>query len=109
MTTVEVYKKNNSIYKVVCNGHTDYGIAGEDIVCAALSSVVQTALLGLLQIAVINVEYKADDKEGYFEMVLPDNLSSSKRHDADIILNTMLCGVKDLHEGYSDFVELEVH
>ena len=42
-------------------------------------------------------------------MVLPDNLSSSKRHDADIILNTMLCGVKDLHEGYSDFVELEVH
>ena len=43
MTDVKITKKDGSIVSVVCDGHTGYGVEGEDIVCAALSSVVQTA------------------------------------------------------------------
>lgn len=109
MTKIEIYKNKNSIYKVICDGHTGYGVEGEDIVCAALSSIVQTAVLGILQIAVINAEYCVDEKKGRLELIIPNDISSAKRHDADVILNTMLCGIKDLNESYSDFVELEVN
>ncbi len=108
MTNVLVEKKNGSIVKVTCDGHTNYGEQGEDIVCAALSSIVQTALLGLLTVAKINVKSKRDDNRGYLEMVLPDNMTASERHDADVITTTMLMGISDLHEGFSDFIELEV-
>lgn len=108
MTTVIVEKRNERIVRVTCDGHTGYGIEGEDIVCAALSSVVQTALMGLLRIACIAVKYEVDEEEGYLSIELPEDLTERERDMANIILDTMLLGVMDLHEGYSDFIELEV-
>jgi uncharacterized protein YsxB (DUF464 family) len=108
MTDVKIIKKAESITKVVCDGHTGYSQQGEDIVCAALSSVVQTALLGLLAVAKVNVKYKVDEANGYLEFTLPSNLNQEQRKNCDIILNTMLCGISDLREGYSDYINLEV-
>lgn len=106
MTSVKIERENGHITKVECDGHTDYGEEGEDIVCAALSSVVQTAVLGLMSVVGINVELKRDDVRGYLYLKLP-GLLGQQRHDADIILDTMLCGVADLHEGFSKFIKLE--
>ena len=108
MTDIKITKKANRVVKVECQGHTGYGEEGEDIVCAALSSIVQTALLGLLAVAKIKVEFHRDDNEGKLIFGLPDNLSKDKEHDASIILDTMLCGICDLREGFSDFINLEV-
>ena len=55
----------------------------------------------------INVGFETDADGGVLELVIPD-LSDNDRHNADMILDTMLCGIADLHEGYSDFIELEV-
>lgn len=106
MTSVKIERENGHITKVECDGHTDYGEEGEDIVCAALSSVVQTAVLGLMSVVGINVELKRDDVRGYLYLKLP-KLDERQRHDADIILDTMVCGVADLHEGFSKFIKLE--
>ncbi|MDR2047744.1 MAG: ribosomal-processing cysteine protease Prp [Clostridiales bacterium] len=108
MTNVKFFKNNGGFYRIVCDGHTDFGVAGEDIICAALSSIVQTAALGILQVAGVNAVLKKDDGAGYFEMTLPDNITERVKHDADVILNTLYLGVADLHSGYSDFIELEV-
>ena len=108
MTNVTIEKRGNSIYKIVCDGHTGYGVEGEDIVCSALSSIVQTALMGLLMVAGVNVKTERDDERGYLYIEIPNDLSSAKQHDVDIITNTMLLGVSDLYEGFSDFIELEV-
>ena len=91
---------------LVADGHTDYGVEGEDIVCASLSSIIQTAVLGLLKVVGINL--KTTIRDGFLSFELPRDLSKEDRHDADIILETMLCGIADLNEGYSDFVDLEV-
>ncbi len=108
MTKVSIGKQSGRIVSVDCDGHTGYGVEGEDIVCAALSSIVQTAVLGLMGVAGINLKLTRDDKCGRLSFKLPDNLSESMRHDADTILETMLMGIADLYEGYSDFIELEV-
>ena len=108
MTKVFVTKQNNSIVEIECEGHTGYGVEGEDIVCSALSSIVQTAILGLFRVVGVNVDYKTNDKKGYLKATLPKELDKATRHDCDVILNTMLLGIADLHEGFSDFIELEV-
>jgi uncharacterized protein YsxB (DUF464 family) len=108
MTSVTVYKKGGRIARVVCDGHTGYGVAGEDIVCAALSSVVQTAVLGLVTVAAVNVDIKRDDKKAYIEFTLPEALNETKQTKADVILDTMLLGVSDLYQSWSDFIELEI-
>ncbi len=108
MTQVTVTKEDNRVVKVVCDGHTNYGVSGEDIVCSALSSIVQTALLGLLTVAKVNVTFKRDEERGYLLLELPKNMTEAEKHDASVILDTMLCGISDLREGFSDFIELEV-
>jgi hypothetical protein len=105
MTKVKIIKKNNSITVVEALGHTGYAESGEDIVCAALSSIIQTAALGLLGVLGIKAQVKKDDKSGYFKISLTQELSNEDRKDADIILNTMLMGITDLNEGYSNFIE----
>lgn len=107
MTVVKIIRENGRITEVLCDGHTDYGEEGEDIVCAALSSVVQTAVLGLMKVAGINVSYKTIEKSGSLELKLPKNLSEKDRNNADMILETMLCGIADLNEGFSRYIKLE--
>ncbi|MBQ3047580.1 MAG: ribosomal-processing cysteine protease Prp [Clostridia bacterium] len=109
MTNIKVTRNNNGqITKVVCDGHTNYGVSGEDIVCSALSSIVQTAVLGVLTVAFVDAKLKRNEDRGYLEFEIPEGISEEQRHDVDVILNTMLCGISDLREGYSDFIELEV-
>lgn len=108
MTKISVKKNQENFLKITCDGHTGYGVEGEDIVCSAVSSIVQTAALGLLMVAVVPVEINRDDEKGFFEMIIPQNLSEQNQHDVNIILSTMLCGLGDLREEYSDFIELEV-
>lgn len=108
MTEITIKRKNNSIVEVEAIGHTGYGQSGEDIVCAGVSTLLQSALLGLLQVAQINVKYKVDEDKGSLKMTLPVTLTATQRHDADVILNTMLCGLNDFYTEYSDFINLEV-
>ena len=108
MTKVTILKKNQNIFEVECDGHTNYGERGEDIVCASLSSIVQTAVLGLLMIAELELDMKRDDEAGYLKFTLPENLFDKQEIQASAILDTMLCGISDLYETFSDYIELEV-
>jgi len=110
MTTVKIKTKKGCIVSVECEGHTGYAEHGEDIVCAALSSIVQTAVLGVLQIAGVAAEYRTDEKKGCLFLKIPDDISflSVQREKCNVILDTMLLGIKDLHETFSDFIDLEI-
>ncbi|MCM1194683.1 MAG: ribosomal-processing cysteine protease Prp [Corallococcus sp.] len=108
MTDITLKRKNNSIVEVTASGHTGYGEAGEDIVCAGVSTLLQASLLGLLQVAKINVKYTVNEENGSLRFTLPSEMTEEERHDADVILNTLLCGLQDFYTEYSDFINLEV-
>jgi len=109
MTDIKITKKANSVVKVSCTGHAETVDDGEySMICAGLSTLLQTALLGLLQVAKIDVKFERCEKEGKLEFSVPEGISETKRHDADVILNTLLCGLTDLYEGYSDFIKLQI-
>ena len=108
MTTV-TFKKNqdNEILEFIADGHTNYGVEGEDIVCAGVSSIIQTAALGILMKARVEAKITKDDKKGYLKLELPKGLDVVQRHDCNVILDTMVLGLADLQENYSDFIELK--
>lgn len=108
MTKVTVIRQNDSIIEVMASGHTGYAVEGEDIVCAALSSIMQTALLGLIQVAAINIDYVCVPESGELKFGIPSDIDSKQRDQANTILETMLLGISDLYQGYSDFIDLEV-
>lgn len=108
MTDIKLKRINNSVVEVEASGHTGYGEQGEDIVCAGISTLLQASLLGLLQVAKVNVKYRIDTETGKLKFTLPENLTEQERHDCDVILNTLLAGLQDFYTEYSDFINLEV-
>jgi len=106
VTTVKFERnQQNEITGFTADGHTNYGMEGEDIVCAAASSIIQTAALGILLVA--ETEAKIKRGEASFELRLPKELTPTQRRDCNIILKTMIVGLTDLQETYSDFIEIE--
>ncbi len=108
MVKVKFKTENGKFVGIECNGHCEYADEGEDIVCASLSSIVQTAVLGIMQLLGVNIAYETDDKDGYLYAMLPKKLTQQQSHDADLILKTAYLGVSDLYENFSDFISLEV-
>lgn len=109
MTEICVYRKGQTIVKYTLRGHTGLAEQGEDIVCAAVSAVSMATLNGLTDVIAIPVGYEM--AEGYLECILPDNLSEEERHDADVLLHTMVLSLKNLEEQYGEYItimELEV-
>ncbi len=107
MTTITVVRQQNSIIQVECKGHTGFARNGKDIVCASVSSIVQTALLGLIKVAKAKVDYTQNDDEGYLKFKIVGDLDKEKRHECDMILETMVEGIKDIKSGFSKYIKLE--
>lgn len=107
MTVVSVVRQSRSIVSVDCNGHAGFDVYGYDIVCAALSSILQTTVLGLMQVLGLSIVFDKDDDDGSLRFELP-KLDSQQREKANILLDTMLLGIDNLSDTYSDFVQLNV-
>lgn len=108
MTRVKFYVSKGHVTAVRAAGHAEFAEEGEDIVCAGVSSILQTALLGLLKVAGIQVGYRTDEENGELEIVVPKGLSELQQRDSDVILKTALEGISDFADGYSDYINLEV-
>jgi uncharacterized protein YsxB (DUF464 family) len=99
------YGRDGSIEAFSVNGHAGYDEAGRDIVCAAVSAVVQTAVIGLTDVVGLSPEYHRQD--GFLQCILPTGLSDKDRKAAGLVLHTMLAGLKSIQYGYSDFISIE--
>lgn len=85
------------------SGHSGFAPRGEDIVCAGVSAIVQTTLLGLQN--VLGLECAGRHRVGELTCSLPP-LSVEERRQADLLLLTMLEGLTAIAEAYADYVTI---
>lgn len=101
MTIITIVRNAQSIVEVEVKGHTDYGEHGQDIVCAGISTLTQTALLGLIKHLQLQVKYQVSD--GY----LLFSLRGQENAQTDAILETMLYGLQEIAHAYCKHVRIE--
>lgn len=107
MITVNLTKDANGIIEVRVKGHSGYAPHGKDIVCSAVSAVVQTALLGIIDASESEVLYEIDEKTGYLKFAVPKAASERENIKQQAILRAMEIGLLDIEKGYKTFVKLE--
>lgn len=106
MIKITVKKENSHISEISVVGHAGYAEHGQDIVCAGVSAVLNTVLVGLTEVLKLDISYYATDGDAKIE--LPSNLTEQQQHDASILTNATLCSFKQIAEEYKQFVKLEV-
>jgi uncharacterized protein YsxB (DUF464 family) len=101
---IEVYTGTaEKIYGFAAEGHSGFAPCGEDIVCAAVSVLLQTAVLGLEKVAHVTPEVIVGD--GRLDCHLPKEQAGNTEVDA--ILQTMLLGLEAIQAEYGDYVNVE--
>lgn len=76
-----------------------------DLVCAGVSVLAQTALLGLDAYLSSKPTWKIED-DGYMECWLPCNLSPEEMEKAQVIIHTMELGLCSMEESYGQYLKV---
>lgn len=105
MTTVTVLYKGASIAGFIAKGHAGYAEHGEDIVCAAVSAITQTALIGITEN--IACPCKVDISDGKLELILDPSASAEKKEKAELILGVMLSGLRSIESQYDNYLKVK--
>lgn len=101
MTTVEITHRDGWIVAFTASGHSDYADEGEDIVCAAVSAITQTAMMGLKH---FEPETQAHWEAGD-DPILMVSVPNPK-HETQVILETMVIGLEDILSGVPNYVRI---
>ena len=105
MITVCIYKgKYGRIRGFRTSGHADYADQGSDIVCSAVSILEFTCVnsIDILTRDGNSMEVDMIDDEGVFEVRLPEDMS----HDTEVLMSSLLIGIKSLTQQYDEYIQL---
>ncbi|MBQ8682451.1 MAG: ribosomal-processing cysteine protease Prp [Selenomonadales bacterium] len=91
---------SNSVTGFCINGHAGSAPYGQDIVCAAVSALAQTALLGL------TIHLKRDVSYDMEEGRLSVQLNAKPDAQTDAVLETMILGLLEIEKLHSDYITI---
>lgn len=105
MIRIEIARKNgySHFYSLRFFGHCGFAKKGNDIVCAGVSALVQTA--GVLLNACHESKIKQTDSENYFEIKIEKVTNNDKNKIADYC-DFLLTGLFLVEKQYPDYVKI---
>lgn len=100
MIEVRIHQKEKQIDAFRIDGHAEMGKHGEDLVCAAVSGIAQTAVVGLLHY--LKKKMKVEHEAGR----LSATILSGTDLETEAILRTMLLGIEEIAKEYPEAVKV---
>ena len=113
MTTITFYKSNGIYYGFEEQGHTGYGESGDDVLCAALSSMTMLIINAIEVSYASSVDYQIDDVTTDIRVIvksaLPKYESDEKKQFAvSGLIQAYYYQLMDLVEDYYEFLDVKV-
>ena len=96
MTKVSFYTTGNGWQGFKAIGHSDFATHGEDIVCAAVSALAQTTVMGLQEVLGIDCLLLTDEEAGALVCILPQELDPQLWDQAQLLLQVLHTGLMSI-------------
>ena len=100
MLKVQIAYKNNKFSSLTMKGHADSAEHGHDLVCAGASAVVIGGLNNIKDIK----QFKVHIAEGDVKV---EAIGEISQHD-EVVLETIVSGLKTLQEDNKQFIKIEI-
>ena len=112
MTKVTFYKENGVFYGFEEKGHTGFGEEGDDVLCAALSSMTMLLINAIEVSYASSVDYVIDEKTTDIRLTAK---SALPRFESDVrkqyavsgLIQAYFFQLNDLVEDYYEFLSVE--
>ena len=96
--------ENDRINGFSISGHSGYGIAGSDIVCAAISAVVTMAEATINEVCGAKAKVRVKEADARITLTLP--ASCDEEESVQAVLAGMLLTLCNLRDQYPDYIEV---
>jgi uncharacterized protein YsxB (DUF464 family) len=103
MTRIGIRREGGRITALKAQGHAGRAGKGENLVCAAVSSLMYTAINALESVAGVVPVVVRDDSQALLQAALPEGCESS---DAQVILRTVIQGLTDISREYPKLIKI---
>lgn len=100
MVNVQVKRKDQQIHEILISGHAEFKVAGEDIVCAGISSIV----FGMINAIDQMFEDACDINLGENKIIIKVNKTSENLFS---ILAAMIIQLECVEESYKDKIKIK--
>ena len=112
MTTVIFYKTNGFYYGFEEQGHTGYGESGDDVLCAALSSMTMFLINAIEVSYACDVDYKIDEKTTDIRVIVKSALpkyekDEKKQFAVSGLIQAYFFQLMDLVEEYYEYLDVK--
>jgi len=95
-------KVNKNLLGVESRGHSGSGGKGEDIVCAAVSTLIHTLFLGLRDVAKIPMEREVDASVPLIGIKWPEEVAG----EVNLLTATVALSLKEIASRYAGHVSI---
>ena len=97
MTHITIYRNQASAFTgFCCDGHAGYADAGEDIVCAGISTLVINTINSIELLTTTQILADADEAEGTIHVNLPSGCDKQ----AKLLVDAMILGLQGIQKNY---------
>ena len=112
MTTIIFYKTDGFYYGFEEQGHTGYGEAGDDVLCAALSSMTMLLINAIEVSFACDVDYKIDESTTDIRVIAKSALpkyekDEKKQYAVSGLIQAYFFQLMDLVEDYYEFLDVK--
>ena len=104
MTRCEFFMENDRINGFSISGHSGYGIAGSDIVCADISAVVSMAEATINDVCGAKAKVRVKDDDARITLTLP--ASCDEEDTVQAVLAGMMLTLINMRDDYPDYIEV---
>ena len=98
MIKVNIKNRNGNVYEIVVKGHAGYDDFGKDIVCAAVSTMMITAVNNIISLD-DSIDYVEND--GLLRVTIKKETEMNQK-----ILNNVIMMLEDLKNQYPKNIEI---
>ena len=112
MTKLVFFRSGGVFYGFEEQGHTGYGESGDDVLCAALSSMTMLLINSIEVSYACNVDYKIDEKSTDIRVIAKSALpkyekDEKKQFAVSGLIQAYFFQLMDLVEEYYEFLDVK--
>ena len=102
MTVIKAYRSGGRIFGFSCQGHSGWADAGEDIVCAAVTSAVRLAECTINDVLRAGAEVSVDEQTAAITLKLPQG----RNEPAEAVLEGFFLYMRELSLENPDHISM---
>lgn len=107
MINILLVRRNNNFIKLKVYGHSGYNEIGKDIVCASISTLAQSIIIGLHKVVNNDFKYSINEEDASLYVDISE-YDEKSLETAQVLIKTFKYTVDSLLLDYKKYIKLTV-